>query len=175
MPESPPLFSDDERFMREAIREAFVARDEGEVPIGAVIVSGSEVIARGHNRREMRLDPTAHAEMEAIRAAVGLFPSWRLENCTLYVTLEPCPMCSGAILLSRIQRVVYGCSDPKAGAARTLYELLTDPRLNHRCELRSGVLQEECRALLTDFFRERRKKQKDSSFKKDCIEVHVEH
>ncbi len=143
-------------FMREAIAEARRAADEGEVPIGAVIVRGDEVIARAHNRKESDRDPTAHAEILAIRRAAEHFPSWRIEDSTLYVTMEPCPMCAGAILSARIGRVVYGTADYKAGAVRTLYRLLEDERLNHRCEVVPDLLAEECRALLRDFFREQR-------------------
>lgn len=154
---APEVVGDpDEVFMRQAIAEARLAAEEGEVPIGAVIVVGGKVIAAGHNCRESRRDPTAHAEMEAIRRTIGRFASWRVEGATLYVTLEPCPMCAGAIVQSRIDRVVYGCTDPKAGAAETLFRLLTDQRLNHRCEVRAGVLEEQCRELLTAFFRARR-------------------
>ena len=143
-------------FMREAIAEARRAADEGEVPIGAVIVRGDEVIARAHNRKESDRDPTAHAEILAIRRAAEHFPSWRIEDSTLYVTMEPCPTCAGAILSARIGRVVYGTADYKAGAVRTLYRLLEDERLNHRCEVVPDLLAEECRALLRDFFREQR-------------------
>lgn len=142
--------------MREAVAEARRAANEGEVPIGAVIVCRGEIVAREHNRKEQLRDPTAHAEILAIRAAAPLFASWRLENCSLFVTLEPCPMCCGAILQARIDRVVYGCRDPKAGAAETLFHLLSDPRLNHRCEQLGGLLEEECKTLLTDFFRQQR-------------------
>ena len=149
--------STDREGMAEAIREARLAEEAGEVPIGAVVVCRGEVIARGRNRKEERRDPTAHAEMEAIRAAAPCFASWRLEDCTLYVTLEPCPMCAGAILQARISRVVYGCADPKAGAVESLFHLLNDERLNHRCQVESGVLAEECRTLLRDFFQKQRK------------------
>ena len=149
--------STDREGMAEAIREARLAEEAGEVPIGAVVVCRGEVIARGRNRKEERRDPTAHAEIEAIRAAAPRFASWRLEDCTLYVTLEPCPMCAGAILQARISRVVYGCADPKAGAVESLFHLLNDERLNHRCQVESGVLAEECRTLLRDFFQKQRK------------------
>ena len=143
-------------FMREAIAEARLAAEEGEVPIGAVIVRGGEIIARAHNRKESDCDPTAHAEILAIRQAAKLFPSWRVEDAALYVTMEPCPMCAGAILSARIGRVVYGTADYKAGAVRTLYRLLEDERLNHRCEVVPDVLAEECHALLRGFFRDQR-------------------
>lgn len=149
--------STDFDFMKEALAEAKKAADEGEVPIGAVIVHHGEIIARGHNRKESDRDPTSHAEIEAIRQAAPFFRSWRVEEATLYVTMEPCPMCAGAILAARIERVVYGTADLKAGAVRTLYRLLEDERLNHRCEVTAGVLEEECREILRDFFQRRRK------------------
>ena len=148
--------SDDESFMRMALREAKAAVEQQEVPIGAVIVHRGRVIGAAHNQRETLQDPTAHAEMIAITQAAQALRSWRLEECTLYVTLEPCAMCAGAIVLARIRRVVYGAADPKAGAVASLYQLLTDPRLNHRCQVRSGVLAEECGALLSEFFRQQR-------------------
>jgi tRNA(adenine34) deaminase len=146
-----------EQFMRLALDEAEQAMREGEVPIGAVIVHGERVIARAHNQREQLHDPTAHAEMIAITQAAAALESWRLEGCTLYVTLEPCPMCAGAILQARIPAVVYGAADPKAGAVQTLYQLLSDPRLNHRCLIVPGVLAEPCGAILTQFFQEQRR------------------
>ncbi|MFF2889870.1 tRNA adenosine(34) deaminase TadA [Paenibacillus sp. NPDC057967] len=144
---------EDRRWMLEAIAEARKAEQIGEVPIGAVIVRGDEIIGRGHNLRETRLDPTAHAELVAIRDACDRIEAWRLLDCTLYVTLEPCPMCAGAIVQSRVKRVVYGTTDPKAGCAGTLMNLLQEPRFNHETELTSGVLQSECAGLLTQFFR----------------------
>ena len=147
----------DEDYMKIALEEAQLAFDEAEVPVGAVLVHRGLVIARDHNRREQRKDPTAHAEMLLIPKGADFFASWRLEDCTLYVTLEPCPMCAGAILQARVHRVVYGCSDLKAGAVDTLFQLLTDSRLNHRCQVRAGVLENECRELLQVFFRQRRK------------------
>ncbi len=148
---------DAERWMREAIREARLAESEGEVPIGVVIVRDGRIIARAHNQREQLQDPTAHAETIAITQASSVVGSWRLERCTLYVTLEPCAMCAGAILLARIPHVFYGATDPKAGAVDTLYRLLDDTRLNHRARTTGGVLAEECGAMLTDFFRKQRK------------------
>ncbi|MDF2717617.1 MAG: adenosine deaminase [Paenibacillus sp.] len=142
-----------ELWMEEAILEAKKAEALREVPIGAVIVKDGQIIARGHNLRETSLDPTAHAEMIAIREASAALGAWRLLDCTLYVTLEPCPMCAGAIVQSRIKTVVYGTPDPKAGCAGTLMNLLQEDRFNHRAELLEGVLQERCAALLTDFFR----------------------
>jgi len=143
----------DEYWMREAIRLAREAERIGEVPIGAVIVRNGQAIGRGYNRRETDRDPTAHAEMIAIREASAALGAWRLLGCTLYVTLEPCPMCAGAILQARVERVVYGAPDPKAGCVGTLMDLLQDPRFNHRAAWQSGLLQEECAELLTGFFR----------------------
>jgi len=147
---------DDEHWMREAIAQARKALALGEVPIGAVIVRDGQIVGAGHNLRETTHDPTAHAEMIAIREASKKLGAWRLIGCTLYVTLEPCPMCAGAILQARVERVVYGAADPKAGCAGTLMDLLQDPRFNHRLPWRSGVLREECASLLTGFFRELR-------------------
>ena len=146
--------------MQFALAEARAAVAIGEVPIGAVLVQGGEIVGRGYNRRETSNDPTAHAEMLAIREAAARLDSWRLLGTTLYVTLEPCPMCMGAIILARIPRVVYGCRDPKAGAAGSLYDLSCDERLNHRVEVSEGVLQQECSALLSDFFRLLREQKK---------------
>ena len=145
-----------EYFMRMALAEAEAAMAEDEVPVGAVIVHGQRVIARAHNQREQLRDPTAHAEMIAITQAAESLASWRLEGCTLYVTLEPCPMCAGAILQSRIDTLVYGAWDPKAGAVETLYQLLSDPRLNHRTQSVGGVLLDGCSEILTRFFQDRR-------------------
>ncbi|MCP4447412.1 MAG: nucleoside deaminase [Myxococcales bacterium] len=142
----------DERFMREALAEAAVAGTAGDVPVGCVIVSEGEIIARGHNRREASGDPTSHAEVEALRAASRHFGRWHIEG-TLYVTQEPCPMCAGALVNSRIQRLVYGCKNPKAGAVDSVFTIVTDPRLNHRMPVMSGVLGDECAELLTNFFR----------------------
>ncbi|WP_420094256.1 tRNA adenosine(34) deaminase TadA [Paenibacillus faecalis] len=149
---------DHEYWMREAIREARKAEQLGEVPIGAVIVQGDKIIGRGYNLRETTFDATAHAEMVAIRDASSRLGAWRLLDCRLYVTLEPCPMCAGAIVQSRVPQLVYGTSDPKAGCAGTLMNLLQDSRFNHRTEVIHGVLQEECAALLTQFFRRLRGK-----------------
>ncbi|MBB6691057.1 tRNA adenosine(34) deaminase TadA [Cohnella xylanilytica] len=147
------VVSEDEAWMQEAIRQAKLAEQIGEVPIGAVVVRDGVVVGAGYNVRETTRDPTAHAEMVAIRQASEALGAWRLLGCTLYVTLEPCPMCAGAILQSRVERVVYGTSDPKAGCVGTLMDLLQDRRFNHVTEWTSGVLREECAALLTDFFR----------------------
>jgi tRNA(adenine34) deaminase len=143
-------------YMQLALEEARQAMAEEEVPVGAVIVRGEEVVARAHNQREQLSDPTAHAEMIAITQAAAACGSWRLEGCALYVTLEPCPMCAGAILQARIPLVVYGAADPKAGAVRTLYRLLDDPRLNHRCLIVPGVLAEPCAEVLSRFFQRQR-------------------
>jgi tRNA(adenine34) deaminase len=142
----------DEQYMRAAIAEAQAAAAMGEVPVGAVIVVGGTIIGRGGNRRESAGDPTAHAEILAIRESSRAVGGWRLVGATLYVTQEPCPMCAGAIVNARIDRVVYGCDNPKAGAVRTLYKLLEDPRLNHRVQVEQSALASECGALLTDFF-----------------------
>ncbi|RNB82709.1 tRNA adenosine(34) deaminase TadA [Brevibacillus fluminis] len=142
-----------ERFMQEAIEEAKKAALIGEVPIGAVIVRNDEIIGRGYNLRETKKDPTLHAEMIAIREASERLGGWRLLGCTLYVTLEPCPMCAGAIVQSRIEQVVFGAPDPKAGCTGTLMNLLDEPRFNHQVPVISGILQDECAVLLKDFFR----------------------
>lgn len=151
---------DDVIYMRDAIKQATKAKEIGEVPIGAVIVFKGEIIATGYNVRETSQETLSHAELIAIRRANEKIGSWRLEDCTLYVTLEPCPMCAGAIVQSRIKRVVYGAVDQKAGCAGTLMNLLDDERFNHQAELSRGVLEEECGNLLTDFFRELRKRKK---------------
>ncbi|QHT63687.1 nucleoside deaminase [Paenibacillus lycopersici] len=139
--------------MQAAIAEAKKAEALGEVPIGAVIVKDGAIIGRGHNLRETSLDPTAHAEMIAIREASRHLEAWRLLDCTLYVTLEPCPMCAGALVQGRIRKVVYGTIDPKAGCAGTLMNLLQEPRFNHETELVGGLMKQECADLLTRFFR----------------------
>ena len=145
-----------EHYMKLALEEAAAAMDENEVPIGAVIVREGRVIARAHNQREQLHDPTAHAEMIAITQAAAALGSRRLDACTLYVTLEPCPMCAGAVLQARLPTVVYGAADPKAGAVHTLYRLLEDPRLNHRCLVVPGVAADECGRILTQFFQKQR-------------------
>ncbi|GIW86814.1 MAG: tRNA-specific adenosine deaminase [Isosphaeraceae bacterium] len=146
----------DRVFMARALELARVAADLGEVPVGAIVVRSGRVIAEGYNLRETLEDPTAHAERLALTLAGRSLNSWRLDGCTLYVTLEPCPMCAGAILQARVPRVVYGARDPKAGACESLYRLLDDPRLNHRAECLGGVLADPCGAILSDFFRVRR-------------------
>lgn len=153
----------DEHYMKEAINEALKAEDREEVPIGAVIVLDGKIISRAHNLRETNQNAVAHAELLAIEEACQNLGTWRLENATLYVTLEPCPMCAGAIIMSRIERVVYGAKDPKGGCAGTFMNLLQDQRFNHQSEVVSGVLEEECGQLLSNFFkriRERKKQEK---------------
>jgi len=146
----------DERLMRLALEEASRSEGWGDVPIGAVVSRGEEVLARAGNERERRGDPTAHAEILAIREAAERAGSWRLDGCALYVTLEPCAMCAGAVVLARIDRLVVGAADPKAGFAGSLGDLVRDPRLNHRVEVSSGVLAEEAGRLLRGFFASRR-------------------
>lgn len=146
-----------EVFMREALHEARIARDLGEVPVGAVVIDKTgTIVSRAHNQRETLADPTAHAEILALRAAGEVRGEWRMEGLTLFVTLEPCPMCAGAMVQSRIERIVYGCDDPKAGACGTLMNIAADTRLNHRVETIGGVLEQDCKELLTKFFVERR-------------------
>ena len=142
--------------MREALLEAAAAQDHGDVPIGAVVVHAGNVIARGHNEREHLSDPTAHAEVLALRAAAAALGSWRVLDCTLYVTLEPCAMCAGAIVLARVPRVVFGTTDPKAGAAGSVLDVLAQPQLNHRPQVVGGVLADECGDILRRFFADRR-------------------
>ncbi len=138
--------------MRRALAEAELGAARGEVPVGAVVVVRGEIVAVGHNERETLNDPTAHAEILALRRAAAALGSWRLVDADLFVTLEPCPMCAGALVNARLRRVVYGCDDPKAGAVRTLYRLLDDPRLNHRVDVLPGVLAAEGGSLLRSFF-----------------------
>jgi tRNA(adenine34) deaminase len=152
---------DDERWMRLALEEARAAEALGEVPVGAVIVRGGELVARGHNLTHTRQDPSAHAEMVAIRRAAEAIGHWRLLGCTLYVTLEPCAMCSGAIVLARIPRLVYAAPDPKAGMSGSLENLVQYPKLNHRVELTAGVLADEAGDVLRAFFRARRRRPRD--------------
>ena len=146
----------DAAYMRLALEEARRAASQGEVPVGAVVVFGEQIIGRGGNRNIAENDPTAHAEVVALRQAAARLGNYRLAGCTLYVTVEPCAMCAGAAVLARIERLVYGCDDPKAGAIRSLYQIADDARLNHRIEITSGVLAEECSALLRTFFAEKR-------------------
>lgn len=146
----------DEELMRAALDEARLSLDHGDVPIGAVVVQGTEIVARAHNQREQLNDPTAHAEVLALRAAAEVLGSWRLGGTTMFVTLEPCAMCSGALVLARVDRLVYGPADPRAGAALSLYNITQDPRLNHSVAITTGVLEEECAGLLRGFFEDRR-------------------
>jgi tRNA(adenine34) deaminase len=147
-----------EYYMREALKEAQKAMELKEVPIGAVVVHGDKIIARAHNLRETSKDPTAHAEILAIRQASQVLGGWRLFNCDLYVTIEPCPMCAGAIMLSRIKTLIIGAMDKKGGAAGSLLNIPQDERFNHRTEIISGVLEEECSSIMKEFFRELRNK-----------------
>ncbi len=149
--------SEHEHYMKQAYAQAQAAFAADEVPVGAVIVRAGQVLAAAHNGREQLRDPTAHAEMVAITQAAAALDSWRLEGCTLYATLEPCPMCAGAILQARIETVVYGAADPKAGAVDSLFQLLNDSRLNHRVDSVRGVMAEPCGQLLTHFFAEKRR------------------
>jgi tRNA(adenine34) deaminase len=153
----------DERFMRAAIGQAMMAEANGDVPIGAVIVFENRIIAKAYNQREQLQDPTAHAEIIALTSAAAAVESWRLNGCTIYVTLEPCAMCAGALVLARMDRLVFGCYDPKAGACGSLYNIVQDERLNHKLEITSGILQDECSALLSDFFARRRSENKNNN------------
>jgi tRNA(adenine34) deaminase len=146
----------DREMMEQALVMAREARDLGEVPVGAVVVRGGRIVSQAYNLRETLHDPTAHAERLALAWAGQALRTWRLDDCVLYVTLEPCAMCAGAIVQSRIARLVYGAADPKAGACASLYHLVSDPRLNHRAEITAGILAEECGEILTEFFQERR-------------------
>lgn len=148
-----------EDYMRQALQQAAKAREYGEVPIGAVVVYEGSIIARAHNMREMWMDPTAHAELIALREASRVLGGWRLTGCKLYITLEPCPMCTGAVLLARVDEVIYGANEPKFGAAGSIVNLFENERFNHHPQLTSGVLAEECGMILKEFFRERRGKQ----------------
>jgi tRNA(adenine34) deaminase len=149
---------ENQRFMKLAIEQATIAEENGDVPIGAIIVCKGQIIGKAYNQREQLKDPTAHAEIIALTQAAAAKESWRLDGCTMYVTLEPCPMCAGALVLARVDRLVYGCDDPKAGACKSLYNIVTDGRLNHRLEVTSGVLADECGELLQQFFLQRRPK-----------------
>jgi len=146
----------DEKYMQMAIEQAQIAQDNGDVPIGAVIVYQNQIIGKAYNQREQLKDPTAHAEIIALTQAAAFLESWRLNDCTIYVTLEPCPMCAGALVLARMKRLVYGCDDPKTGAVKSLYNIVQDQRLNHRLEVTFGVLTTECSELLQKFFEKRR-------------------
>jgi len=151
---------EDQQFMKLAIEQARIAEENGDVPIGAIIVHKNQIIGKAYNQREQLKDPTAHAEIIALTQAAAALENWHLNGCTMYVTLEPCPMCAGALVLSRMDRLVYGCDDPKTGAVKSLYNIVTDERLNHRLEVTSGVLADECTKQLQDFFQHRRGKNK---------------
>lgn len=148
--------------MRVAIDQAEIARENGDVPVGAVIVHEGRLIAKAYNQRRQLNDPTAHAEIIALTQAAEAVGSWRLEGCTIYVTLEPCPMCAGALVLARIDRLVYGCDDSKTGACGSLYNIVQDDRLNHRLEVTSGIMESECRRQLQEFFAHRRQENKNN-------------
>src|SRR5215831_15015367 len=156
----------DDHFMREALRQAQKAYAADEVPVGAVVVREGRIIARAHNQVELLKDATAHAEMLALTQAEEAVGDWRLTECDLYVTKEPCVMCAGALVHTRVRRVIFGCADPVAGAAGSVMNLLQMPGLNHRCDIASGVLQDECSAILQDFFRKRRGEQIKTSMPK---------
>jgi tRNA(adenine34) deaminase len=156
-----PIEAQDIGFMQQALLEAAAAEKLGEVPIGAVVVHERRIVGRGHNLREAHNDPTAHAEMIAIRQAAQALDSWRLLDCTLYVTLEPCVMCMGAIILARIPRLVFGCRDPRAGAVGSIYDFSRDRRFNHRVTVDEGILVTECSALLSSFFQNLRARRKE--------------
>ena len=156
-----------EKWMEEAIKEALVAKEKEEVPIGAIIVKDGDIIARGHNVRELELDATGHAEIKAIQVANKALDAWRLEGTTMYITLEPCPMCAGALINSRVENVVYGAVDLKAGCGGTLMNLLEDERFNHQPQVIKGILADECGQLLTNFFRELREKKKKRKLSTD--------
>jgi tRNA(adenine34) deaminase len=153
----------DERYIAKAIDQAYIAEENGDVPIGCVIVYENRVIAKAYNQREQLNDPTAHAEIIALTQAAEFVGSWRLGGCTVYVTLEPCPMCAGALVLARIDRLVYGCDDPKAGGCKSLYNIVQDARLNHMVEVSSGVLADKCSGQLREFFQRRRQENRDGS------------
>ncbi len=146
----------DQLYMQAAIKQAEIAEENGDVPIGAVIVHNNQIIAKAYNQREQLQDPTAHAEIIALTQAAAALENWHLNGCTMYVTLEPCPMCAGALVLSRMDRLVYGCDDPKTGAVKSLYNIITDDRLNHRLEVTSGVMADECSKILQEFFDRKR-------------------
>jgi tRNA(adenine34) deaminase len=157
-----PNNEQDQRFMRVAIDQAEIARENGDVPVGAVIVREGQLIAKAYNQRQQLQDPTAHAEIIALTQAAEAVGSWRLDGCTIYVTLEPCTMCAGALVLARMDRLVYGCEDPKTGACGSLYNIVQDERLNHRLEVTSGVMESECRRQLQEFFAHRRQENKNN-------------
>ncbi len=157
-----PADKQDERYMQMALEQARIAEENGDVPIGAVIVGENRIIGKAYNQREQLHDPTAHAEIIALTQAAAALENWHLNGCTIYVTLEPCSMCAGALVLSRMDRHVYGCDDPKAGACKSLYNIVQDKRLNHRLEVTGGVLAEQCGQLLQEFFAKRRIENKNN-------------
>ncbi len=157
-------FTDHSRYMMAALQEAQAAADEDEVPVGAVVAYEGKIIGRAHNQRQRLADPTAHAEMIALTQAASYIGNWRLHGCTMYVTLEPCTMCTGALVLARIDRLVYGPADPKAGACQSLYRILDDERLNHRVEVISGFMEEPCRLVLQEYFAAKRAMKKNKTF-----------
>ena len=148
--------------MQLSIEQAQIAEENGDVPIGAVIVYQEQIIGKAYNQREQLKDPTAHAEIIALTQAASFMENWHLNGCTMYVTLEPCPMCAGALVLSRMDRLCYGCNDPKSGACGSLYNIVQDQRLNHRVEVTSGVMEEQCRQQLQEFFGRRRQENKNN-------------
>lgn len=147
---------DDEHFMQQALEAASIALENGDVPIGAIIIHENTIIAKGYNQREQLQDPTAHAEIIALTVAAAHLQTWRLSGCTMYVTLEPCPMCAGALVLARLDRLVFGCEDLKTGACGSLYNIIRDERLNHKVKITSGILHQKCSKLLQNFFQMRR-------------------
>jgi tRNA(adenine34) deaminase len=151
----------DQNYMKEAIKEAFRALDEDEVPIGAIIVHKNRIIGKAHNQREKLHDPTAHAEMIALTQAASFLDNWRLKDTTMYVTIEPCIMCAGALVNARVKRLVYGAQDPKAGGCGSIFNVINDKRLNHKIEVTSGVMEKDCRLLMKEFFKKKRIKQPD--------------
>jgi tRNA(adenine34) deaminase len=157
-----PIQHPAQRYMQAAIREAEAAAQRDEAPVGAVIVFEDKIIGRAHNQREMLNDPTAHAEMIALTQAASYLNTWRLHGCTVYVTLEPCPMCAGAMVLARVDRLVFGPADPKAGACGSLYNIVQDNRLNHRIEVVGGFMEQPCREILQSYFSQKRKNGKNS-------------
>jgi len=156
------IIEQDKHFMRLAIEQAQIAEENDDVPIGAVIVYQEQIIGKAYNQRQQLQDPTAHAEIIALTQAASFMENWHLNGCTMYVTLEPCPMCAGALVLSRMDRLCYGCSDPKSGACGSLYNIVQDQRLNHRVEVTSGVMEEQCRQQLQEFFGRRRQENKNN-------------
>ena len=150
------MSKEDQQFMQTAIAAAGIAEENGDVPIGAVIVYKNQIIGKAYNQREQLADPTAHAEIIALTQAAAFLESWRLNGCTIYVTLEPCPMCAGALVLARMDRLVFGCDDPKSGACGSLYNIVEDARLNHRLKVTAGVLAEKCSEQLQNFFKQKR-------------------